>query len=463
MEYEEYKVNMSKNYGAFLIILGTLGFMSLSQTALASEEEETTTLEPSLKIAKTEESSESQKIFPLLSLDPDLFERVGKFLPPRDIHQLAQVSQYCLKSMCSHLNLELSLEGKTLTEEVFLNYFGAQGFYKEAQYLNLSGASFNPAWLRHLPKTLKSLKLNSINTKHSKNYGYKKKSMFLIDIVKMIGNNALPKLKYFDISNNSLEDNGTEHIAQMNSLKYLNISNNRLGVDGAKHISQMASLNSLKISNNRLGANGAKHISQMASLSTLNISRNLLGDTGAEYISQMTSLESLNISKNRLGVDGAKNIAQMTSLKSLNISKNRLGVEGAELIAQMTSLNFLNIANNNLRFAAAQYFAEMASLKSLNIANNHLGVAGAKYISQMASLNCLNISNNGIADSGAKHISQMAYLKSLNISKNGLGRNGAAHICQMTSLNFLDISNNFYLDNETKRFRERFPFCRVKF
>lgn len=148
--------------------------------------------------------------------------------------------------VASQLPLELSLESKELTEEDFLRYFGENGFYKEAQCLNLSNSSFNPAWLKHLPKTLKALKLISINTKRFSEYGYASKSAMIIELVDALG--KLPRLKFLDISDNNIEDTELEHIVKLRSLTSLIMRWNRIKDTGAKYIAQLRSLTSLDIS-----------------------------------------------------------------------------------------------------------------------------------------------------------------------------------------------------------------------
>lgn len=287
--------------------------MNSSPSALVAGSEESKENGPPTQMVKTEEIQEPQKIFPFLSLDLSLLQRVGKFLPPKDVIELAHFSKDCLKSVSSQLNLELSLKNKILTEDDFLSRFGENGLYKNAQCLNLSGSYIDPALLRYLPKTIKALKLSGVHTDFFNKYGFADKSAMVIEIARVLGE-ALPNLKFLDISYNQLgavEAQGiTQHLAKLPSLQFLDISNNDLKAAGALHIARLSSLTTLDISRNGLGAAGALHIAKLSSLKSLDISGNILRDAGARHIAKLTSLNSLNFSINLQGVEGARHIAE---------------------------------------------------------------------------------------------------------------------------------------------------------
>lgn len=161
----------------------------------------------------SEVSQPYSKKFPLLSLDASLFQRIGEFLPPHDVLQLAQVSRDCLITLASHFNIELSLVNKTLTEQDFLNYFKkADGLYKEAQCFSLTWTSFHPDWLNHIPKILKTLKLRGVRTDFFSEYGFENALAMKIKILRSLGQ-TLPDLKYLHISGNHLGDEEARHLA----------------------------------------------------------------------------------------------------------------------------------------------------------------------------------------------------------------------------------------------------------
>lgn len=238
-----------------LITLGNLTLLNFSPSSLAARVEESKENGPPQKIVKTEETQEQETFFPLTSLPLTLFQRALEFLPPRNVLQLAQVSKYCLESVSSRLNLELSLREKILTEEDFINRFGENGFYKKAQCLDLSCSSFHKACLKHLPKTLKALKLERINKPGWGAYGFTDESTMRNEIIKTLDGKTLPKLKFLDISDNGIGAEGAKYIAKnLTSLTYLDISGTGLGVEGARIIGEnLKSLTYLSIASNEIG------------------------------------------------------------------------------------------------------------------------------------------------------------------------------------------------------------------
>lgn len=375
------------NQRFFVLALGILPWMTFSGSALAWEgnlTSKTSQNSPSQMMKVEENQDQHQEKDSTLNLNSlsltfPLFQHVGPFLSPKDILQLAEASKCCLNAVTSQLKVELSLEGKKFTEKEFLDYFGEQGLYREVQYLNLSHSYFDPSWIKYLPKTLKELKLASINKQRISEYGFINSSTMSFDMVKALAEN-LTKLELLNISENNLTDSAAVEIAKLPSLHTLDISRNKLGPLGAAKVAQLPSLHTLNISMNKLGPSGAAEISTMTTLRELKITGNQLEATGAQHIARLKSLRMLDISFNNIGPLGAAQIAHMTSLKSLLIYYNELGPLGASHISTMHSLIELNISFNNLRDTGAAYISTMHSLRVLDILENQLRKEGKRQL-----------------------------------------------------------------------------------
>lgn len=472
----------------FLIVFRIFFAMNLSLPTISYGVGEWIENQPPAKVIKTEESQEHQeganddflndpilleslnsfsepsnKSFPLLSLIPSLFKDVVQFLTPHEALQLSQVSKDCLRLVGCQLNLELSLENKFLTKKDFLRFFGEHGMYREIQCLSLSYSSFHPVWLRNLPKTIKTLKLSSVKTNFYRKYRFKDKNTMLTEMVEVV-RETLPKLKFLNISNNSLGDTGAQQIGRINSLKYLNISGNALRAAGAAEIAKLPSLRYLSISRNDLKEAGSEQIGKLTSLESLDISMNNLSAAGARQIGKMKSLKYLNISGNDLGPAGAEPIGKLTSLESLDISMNNLRASGAAEIAMLPSLRFLSISRNDLKESGAEQIGKLTSLESLDISMNNLGGAGAEQVGKLTSLKSLDISGNRLGSVGAEYISKLTSLKFLDVSINNLGSAEAiTHISKITSLRSLLIFGNYLKDLRKQELQENLPFCQIKF
>lgn len=358
------------NHSLFVTAVGTLTLINLSMSAPASAGNLMSVWNQPI----ADQEIQINQSFPLLSLELSSFQRVAQYLTEEEAFNLAQVSKYCLGSVSSQLNLELYLEKKMLFGEDFLHYFGEDGIYKDAQCLSLSGGSsfIHPTWLRRLPKTLKVLKLRSINTKLFREFGFLDKSTMLIEIVRALGE-TLPHLRFLDLSENNLGAAEAAAIAQhLTSLHSLNISKNRLQKNGIKEIAKMTSLKSLNISENQLPEwVDVGELAKMSSLNSLNISGKWFYNI-KPWISKMTSLRSLNISKCGFPHGEIEEITKLTSLRSLDISRiGYLNDEHARHIAQnLKSLTSLNISSTFITDEGARFLSQLTSLKYLNISQN---------------------------------------------------------------------------------------------
>lgn len=121
-----------------VLALGVLTMMNLSLTTLASEKGGVSATDqhsprPVMESGESEghqQGNEAVSKLNLLLLPQPIFWEIGQSLPLEDLPHLAVASKSCLNKVASGLNLELSLNGKKLTERDFKSHFGDQGFYK---------------------------------------------------------------------------------------------------------------------------------------------------------------------------------------------------------------------------------------------------------------------------------------------------------------------------------------------
>lgn len=313
----------------------------------------------------------SSKSIPLLFLDPSILKAVGWFLSSNDAVKWAQASKNCANLVASQLKLQLLLENKILTEKNFLEYFGENQIYKEAQHLSLSGSSFHPAWLRHLPKSIKSIKLYKMNTHKFSQYGFKSPLEMKTEILRILAE-VLPTLKSLDFSRNELQADGAQHIAQLSTLTHLDISENQIGDEGVKHLVKLRGLTNLDISENQIGEEGAHYVAQLSTLIHLNISDNHVGDEGVHRLSQLSTLTHLYIGNNQIQEKGAHHLSQLGALPHLDIHGNWIGDKGARYIAQLGALTFLDIEDSEIRSRGALDLRQLSALTFLDISKNEI-------------------------------------------------------------------------------------------
>jgi len=300
-----------------------------------------------------------------------------------------------------------------------------------------------------------------------------------IKIAKM---SSITSLRKFNISNNSITEDGAESVAHFLSqnfkLEEIDLAHNGLKAAGAIKIAKMSSIVNLKklyIGGNEITDDAAESLahflSQNCKLEELDLTYNELKSTGAIKIAKMstiTSLRKYNISNNSITNDAAKSLAHFLSqnckLEELDLCCNNLKAAGAIKIAEMstiTSLRKFNISSNSITNDAAESLAHFLSqnckLEDLDLGNNELKAAGTIKIAEMSTIRSLrkfNISINSIPDNAAESLahflSQNCKLEDLDLGYNELKGAGTIKIAEMstiTSLRKFDICNNSITDD----------------
>ena len=171
-------------------------------------------------------------------------------------------------------------------------------------------------------------------------------------ITKALSNN--PVLQFLDFSWNYIEYNGVLSLATLLALvklKYLNLSGNTIDNRGIEKLA-IAMLNypvieHINFNDIQIGLNGVNSLAtlliQSSYLKYLELCCNQFYDIGIEKLApvlgQCTSLIHLNLADNRIGNTGVNKLSitlsKSTRLMHLDLSFNKIGSEGAESIARM--------------------------------------------------------------------------------------------------------------------------------
>ena len=186
---------------------------------------------------------------------------------------------------------------------------------------------------------------------------------------------------------------------QCPQLKYLNLSNNRIFDEGkifALLVAGCPLLEELHIENTGIGPEGIKAIvnrSKWPQFKHLNISNNDILDEGISFLVS----------------------AEWPLLKNLNLSQTRLSIRGIEKIVSQSKwpqmISHLNISNNEVfdEGISVLSFTEWRLLEELEIKNTKVTAQGVEILvnkAQLPNLKKLDVSENDIFDEGLKMVTE---------------------------------------------------------
>jgi len=249
-------------------------------------------------------------------------------------------------------------------------------------------------------------------------------------------------LTALDLSDNLINDEGAQLLAQSLRVLSLNVSANKISDTGAAALAQNTVLNALDLSYNQVGDLGAVALAENSVLTSLTLRDNQVRSPGAAVFAQNSTLRSLILTDNFFDYQGAIILSQNRSLSSLELTGNTIGDEGAIALADNHTLLNLTLCHCLIGVVGAKALAANTNLKQLNLNYNKVSIGGSLDLAQNTSLTKLELAGNQIDNDGCMALAQNTTLASLNLSYNQINDKGIAPFTANTTLVELNLSHN---------------------
>ena len=194
---------------------------------------------------------------------------------------------------------------------------------------------------------------------------------------------SLPALKELSITNIRINDKIVELIGAYSEMEKLTLSG--CGLSSISKLEALTKLEYLDLSNNTL--RNISLIGTMPGMKELYLGHNSI--TSIDHIASLTNIEKLDISYN--AVSDLSGLKQMKNLTDLNAGHNQ--------ISRINGLNFqkmqaLDLSYNNIQSIGS--IVDMTEILSLNLSNNALTELGG--IEKLMKLRSLNMSYNQVKE-----------------------------------------------------------------
>ncbi|XP_051163678.1 protein artichoke [Leptopilina boulardi] len=230
---------------------------------------------------------------------------------------------------------------------------------------------------------------------------------------------ALPRLKFLDVSYNQLEEIPYGSFRGHPSLERLHLDHNRLKYLQRESLSGMPALRELRLRNNSLTNSLDMPFWNLPALKGLDISGNYFRHIEPRLLGNLPNLRRLDISQNAIGHIDPQSFIETSALEYVNISGNALSVIHPMTFRHLTNLFELDIGWNRL--------LELTPGLPRNIEHLYLTMNRLVSLPGLASqdlalpvLRTLDISANGIERILPGTLSGLVSLKKLLLGYNAL-------------------------------------------
>lgn len=175
-----------------------------------------------------------------------------------------------------------------------------------------------------------------------------------------------PYLKYIDISDNKITDQGVKLLMTV-PINELYLDGNKITDAGAKELVYYTGFH-LSLTDSNITSDGAAELAKNTSIRWLEIGGNPIGDSGATAFINNQTLESLFLDKTNITAQAVIDLMQNKKLQVLELSRNPLGDKAASALAENPRLTAIYLEETGLTDAGAKAFlTRTAPLDTLSL------------------------------------------------------------------------------------------------
>ncbi|CAG4968697.1 unnamed protein product [Colias eurytheme] len=252
---------------------------------------------------------------------------------------------------------------------------------------------------------------------------------------------ALPRLKFLDLSENFLQDIPRGALRGHPSLERLHLNKNNINFIETDAIVAMPALRELHLSNNSLSDISEGPFWNLPTLKGLDLSKNYFQRLQPKLFYNLPALRRINLSDNQIAIIDPITFMESPLLEHINISGNALISVHPATFRNLVNLYEIDASSNRL----VEFLPGLPrGLEQLYLQKNQITNLPAPPSPDLdlPSLRTLDISNNGIQKIPYGGMKTLHNLRRLFMKRNGLKQVEAMTFSDLQHLELLDISEN---------------------
>ncbi|XP_067008071.2 protein artichoke [Anabrus simplex] len=249
---------------------------------------------------------------------------------------------------------------------------------------------------------------------------------------------ALPRLRFLDISYNYIEDVPFGGLRGHPTLEQLHLDHNLIQRIEREAFTAMPALRELRLRNNSLNTFLEGPFWNLPSLKGLDLAHNYLRHLDGRLVANLPSLRRLDLSNNEISdVDGSS-FLETPALEHVNLSGNALVSVHPITFRGLINLYEVDLGWNRLRSLPALPRA----LELLRMPRNQVSVLPMKPPMELPHLRMFDLTGNGLQHLQPGVFSAMPQLRTLRLGENALQRLEEGSLSGLSRLEVLDLHDN---------------------
>ena len=193
-------------------------------------------------------------------------------------------------------------------------------------------------------------------------------------------NSKLEELKFLDLSNNNIDDNGITILEKLNlnSLTFLNLSSNKItNFNSFKIFTHLEKLKEFYIGNNNFDENTINNVDdnvKFSNLQEIDLSNGIFSNFSIQKINKFNFIKLKKLYLNRNNLDALNFIKDLNCQNLEEIYLNNNKIKKYKSFNNLKNLNYIEIRNNQITEIEdiIKIINDLSNLKKINLKGNYI-------------------------------------------------------------------------------------------
>lgn len=250
----------------------------------------------------------------------------------------------------------------------------------------------------------------------------------------------LHHLKYLDLSDTKITDQGIAHLWPLKKLEELDLSRTAVTNSGLKTLATLTNLRSIGLDETAIDDAGVAHLAQLPKLGALGLSKTEIGDAALKHLQDSTGIVMLGLHGTHVTDAGMLFLQGMSKLASLRLGETSVGDAGIEAVERLPGITELQLGGTRITDESASRIARWKKLVLLDLGGTLISDMGVERLRGLEKLIWLRLEVTQITDAALQHLANMQALESLNLADTPVTDAGLVYLKNLASLGRLNLS-----------------------
>ena len=156
---------------------------------------------------------------------------------------------------------------------------------------------------------------------------------------------GLPRPRAFELKGCRITGGG---LSELSHIRYLNLANTTIADEGLSYLAQLAHLEELDLSGTQITDSGLDHLNDLSALAKLSLSSTLVTNAGLQALQHLSQLVSLDLGHTQISEVGLVHISALVQLDVLRLDHTQVNDDALQHLSRLPRLRYLSLQGTRI-------------------------------------------------------------------------------------------------------------------